>query len=106
MLSALVSVRNTDPVRSVRVVSAKYYDTKGKLLREFVSSPQILGPLATYEILIERKESAGGSGANFLIRWESDAPTNPLVIEGIHAEARGARTLSFVTSGKAIVTGE
>ncbi len=29
LLSALVSIRNTDPTRSLRVLSARYFDTHG-----------------------------------------------------------------------------
>jgi hypothetical protein len=101
-LSALISIRNTDPVSSIRVLSARYYDTNGKLLREFVPAPKILAPLGTLELFVERREAEGGSGANFVIRWQSDALASPPVTEAIHADLNSVRTVSFVTVGRPV----
>lgn len=102
LVSALVSIRNTDPTAAIRVVSARYYDTAGKLLAEYVTAPKTVGPLGTYELYVERQESAGGSGANFLIVWSADAPVNPPLVEAVHADIQGHRTLSFITSARPI----
>lgn len=101
-LSALVSVRNTSLKTPIRVLSARYYNTEGKLINEFVPKPITVGTMGTYELFIERKESEGGSGANFVIQWESAVPTNPPVVEAVHADISGPRTLSFVTSARPI----
>lgn len=101
-LSALVSVRNTSLKTPIRVLSARYYNTDGKLLNEFVPKPITVGAMGTYELFIERKESEGGSGANFIIQWESAVPTNPPIVEAVHADISGPRTLSFVTSAHPI----
>ena len=101
-LSALISIRNTDPANSIRVLSARYYDTSGKALREFVPTAKTLAPLATLELFVERREAEGGSGANFVIRWQSDTPVSPPVTEAIHADLNSVRTVSFVTTGRPI----
>lgn len=98
LVSALVSVRNTDPKQSIRLVSARYYNTSGKLLHEYLSAPRVIPPLGTYELYVERQESAGGSGANFLIVWQADGTVNPPAVEAIHADIQGHRTLSFITT--------
>ena len=96
-LSALVSIRNTDPARPIRILSARYHDSQGRLLRDFVPKVRSLPPLGTLELFIERAESAGGSGASFLIRWQADRPVNPPVVEAVHADLRNPRTVSFIT---------
>jgi hypothetical protein len=101
-LSALISIRNSDPASPIRVTSARYYDTNGKLLREFVPTPRTLAALATLELFVERREAEGGSGANFLIRWQSDAPVSPPVAEAIHSDLSSVRTVSFVTNGRPV----
>jgi hypothetical protein len=59
--------------------------------------------MGTLELFVERKESAGGSGANFIIQWEAATPTNPPVVEAVHADVRGgAPALSFVTTARVI----
>ena len=100
LVSALVSIRNTDPTRAIRLASARYYDTRGKLLAEYVTAPKTIGPMGTYEMYVERKESAGGSGANFVISWQADAPANPPMVEALHADIQGHRTLSFITTAR------
>lgn len=102
LVSALVSIRNTDMTRAIRVTSARYYDTAGKVLAEYVSPPKTIGPLGTFELYVERKESAGGSGANFVISWQADALANPPLVEALHVDIQGHRTLSFVTSAQPI----
>ena len=42
LLSALVSIRNTDARRPIRVLAAKYFDTNGKLLGERVPTPMLV----------------------------------------------------------------
>lgn len=100
--STLVSIRNVDPARSVRVISARYHDTAGKLLKEYVNSPRTIGPLATYELYVEKRDMTGGSGANFLIEWQADSPVNPLLVEAVHADIQGHRTFSFITTARPV----
>jgi hypothetical protein len=40
---------------------------------------------AGYEIFVPRSDDTGGSGANFLISWNSDTPVSPSIVEGFHA---------------------
>ncbi len=105
-LSALVSIRNTDAAQALRVVSARYHDSKGKLLRDFVPTPRTVPPLGALELFVERSESEGGSGANFIIRWQADKPANPPVVEAVHADLRNPRTVSFITVARPIRVAE
>lgn len=101
-LSALVSIRNPDAGRPIRVTSARYYDTQGKLLKEYVPAPRAVPPLGAFELFIERNDLGGGSGASFVITWNSEAPAVVPVIEAVHVDVIGNRTLSFVTQARAI----
>ncbi len=102
LVSTHVSIRNTDPNAGIRVVSARYYNTEGKLLREFLPRPQAIPALGTYELYVPRSDSSGGSGANFIIEWLADKPVNPPLVEALHADIREARTLLFVTTARPI----
>ena len=103
-MSTHVSIRNTDPSAAVKIVSARYYNTDGKLLREFLAKPQAIPPLGTFELYVPRSDSSGGSGANFIIDWTADKPANPPLVEALHADIREARTLLFVTTARPIQT--
>ncbi len=104
LVSTHVSIRNTDPAAGMKVMSARYYNTEGKLLREFLQQPQAIPPLGTYELYLPRSDSSGGSGANFIIAWVADKPVNPPLVEALHADIREARTLLFVTTARPIQT--
>lgn len=103
LVSALVSIRNTSLKTPIRILSARYYDTNGKLLKEYLPKPALVNSMGTLELFVERKESEGGSGANFIIQWESATPTNPPLVEAVHADIRnGLQSLVFTTSAHAI----
>lgn len=98
-LSAYVSIRNTDPRASLRVTSARYYNTEGQLLRDFLPKPQSVPPLGTYEIHIPRPNASGPQGANFIIEWNAERPINPPQVEALHSDGRA---LFFVTTARSI----
>lgn len=102
LVSTHVSIRNTDPAVPMKVTSARYYNTEGKLLREFLPRPQAIPPLGTFELYVPRSDSSGGSGANFIIDWTAEKPINPPIVEALHADIREARTLLFVTTARPI----
>ncbi|HEY6095432.1 MAG TPA: DUF3124 domain-containing protein [Gallionellaceae bacterium] len=101
-LSALVSIRNTSLKTPLRLLSARYYNTEGKLLKEFIASPRSIPPMGTVELFIEKSESEGGSGANFIIQWEAATATNPPVVEAVHIDNQASRPYSFVTTARVI----
>ena len=105
-LSALVSIRNTDAVQPIRVLSARYHDTQGRLLRDFVPVVRAVPPLGTLELFIERSESAGGSGASFVIRWQADRPVSSPLVQAVHADLRNPRTVSFITVARPVRAAE
>lgn len=103
LVSVLVSIRNTSLRTPIRVTSARYYSTEGKLLREYLVKPVLIGVMGTHELFVERKESDGGSGANFVIQWDSASATNSPVVEALHADIKsGNHALTFITTGHPI----
>jgi hypothetical protein len=71
LMSVLVSVRNTDPKEPIRIVAAPYYNTDGVLIRNSVPTPRVIPPFGTFELFVELRENAGGSGANYAIKLGS-----------------------------------
>ena len=97
LLSALVSIRNTDGRRPLRILSARYYDTLGKLIGERIPAPATIPPYGTLELFVELNDASGGSGANFIIKWDSEAPVNPPLVEALHANMDGGKAVIFMT---------
>ena len=103
LVSVMVSIRNTDSARPMRVTSAVYFDTDGKRIKEYVTAPRTVAPMGTLEIFIPRSDDKGGSGANFVIAWKSDAPINPPLVEALHANLPAGRSIVFVTVARPIL---
>lgn len=103
LVSALVSIRNTSLITPIRITSARYYSTEGKLLKEYLTKPAVINAMGTLELFVERKEAEGGSGANFIIQWDAATATNPPMIEAVHADIRsGQQALIFTTTARPI----
>ncbi len=54
LLETTLSIRNTDPEHAIDITSARYYDTKGKLIEEYIDSQLQLEPLETAAFLVEK----------------------------------------------------
>ncbi|MGE5548767.1 MAG: DUF3124 domain-containing protein [Solirubrobacterales bacterium] len=102
LLSSMLSIRNTDADDGLTIKSVRYYDSDGKLLREYMQTPKRLGPMASADTFVEHKDSAGGTGANFIVEWTADKPINPPVIETVNAYFFGPHSLAFTSPGKPI----
>ncbi len=102
LLSSMLSLRNTDPSQSSTITSARYYDTDGKLLREYLPKPQVLGPMGSSELFVEHKDKAGGSGANFVVEWKAERAVNPPVVETVNAYFFGTQSVAFTSPGRPI----
>lgn len=101
-VSVLVSIRNTNLKTPVRLYSARYFNTTGKLLKQFVASPVMIEPMGTHELFIEKQETQGGSGANLVIQWDAETAVNAPIVEAIHAEIKGHSTFTFVIRAQPI----
>jgi len=101
-LAATLSIRNTDPSHRITIVSAAYYDTGGKLIKQHVDAPALLGALASTRYIITEGDSTGGSGANFIVKWKSDKLVNPPLIEAVMIGTRSGQGISFVSRGQVI----
>ena len=101
-LATTLSIRNTDMLSSFQVTAIDYYDTSGKLIRRYLEKPYILGPLASSFVHIEEKDTSGGFGANFIVKWNSDRAINSPVIECVMIGATSGQGISFVSAGQEI----
>lgn len=101
-LAATLSIRNTDMAANIRVTAIDYYDTSGKLVRRHLERPAVVAPLATIYVHIEEKDTSGGFGANFIVRWQADSVINAPVVECVMIGATGGQGISFVSPAQEI----
>jgi hypothetical protein len=98
-LETTLSLRNVDSDQPVYVGSVAYYDTNGERVRSFVERTIKLKPLQTIEFLVERQDSTGGSGANFLVEWMSDEDVDELLVETVMVGTLGTQGICFSKNG-------
>ena len=101
-LAAILSIRNTDISNAIRIISADYYDTKGKLIRKYYDKEVILAPLESTYLYLPEDDTAGGIGANFIVRWTAAREVNAPVIECVMIGMKGGQGISFVSPGQVI----
>lgn len=101
-LSATVSIRNADASQPLILASVAYYDSLGNRIQQYLDGVMQLDPLATVEFVIERRDTRGGSGANFVVDWGSPGPIAEPVMEAIMLGQVGNVGISFVSIGRPI----
>ncbi|HEY6951571.1 MAG TPA: DUF3124 domain-containing protein [Bacteroidota bacterium] len=101
-LEATLIIRNTDMTNTLKVSTADFYNTEGKVIKQFVESAMILKPLETRYIYLPEKGTEGGLGANFIIRWSADRAINAPIVECLMIGARSSQGISFISPGKVI----
>ena len=101
-LAATLSIHNVNPDASVTILRADYYDTNGKLLKKYIEKPLVLSGLQTTNVVIEKSNTAGGSGANFLVEWQSKQDVTSPLIEAVMINAQSNLGIAFTTNGKVV----
>jgi hypothetical protein len=101
-LTVTVSIRNTDPVLPIKVLAVQYFDTDGKLLRNYVEKEVTLRPMGSAEYVVKESEKEGGAGANFLVKWESDKEVTEPIVETVMISTATQQGISFSSRGQAI----
>lgn len=104
LLTVTLSIRNIDPNHAITVNVVDYYETQGKLLKHCINKPFQLGPLESFRYIIPEKDTSGGSGANFLVEWNSKENTNPPIVETIMIGAQFQQGISFTSRGRVVIT--
>lgn len=98
-LETTVSIRNIDTNEPIFLEAVEYYDTDGQLAKTHVDQLIKLNPLQTIEFLIVGKDSSGGSGANFLVRWGATSEVDKPMIEAVMVGTSGTQGISFARPG-------
>ncbi len=101
-LSATLSIRNTDLSNPIIITSVRYYDTGGKLIKQYLERPVELSSLASTDFLVERTDTSGGLGANFIVEWVAEKEVSEPVVEAVMINAVSNQGISFISTGKVI----
>jgi len=103
LLEATLSIRNLDPNRAISIKSVKYFDTQGSLVKEYLDGEMRLGPLETTAFLVEKRDTRGGSGANFIVVWDAEEPVYEPLVEAVMVGFSESNSISFASPGRALI---
>ena len=101
-LTVTLSIRNTDLEQHITLSAVCKYNTTGQLVEQYLKGPVVLGPLASRHYIVEQKDTRGGVGASFIVKWRSDTQVNQPVVEAVMISQKSQRGLSFLTHGHII----
>lgn len=98
-LTTTLSIRNTSRAEGIRVLSVEFYDTAGKLLRSYLDEPVLMKPLESLRYVVKLDDDEGGSGANFIVKWEADKAVDVPIVESIMLGTGSSYGFAFLTQG-------
>ncbi|PIP41497.1 MAG: hypothetical protein COX19_03485 [Desulfobacterales bacterium CG23_combo_of_CG06-09_8_20_14_all_51_8] len=103
LLTVTLSIRNVDPTHSLKLTEVGCYGTEGALLKKYITTATTLKPLESLRYVVPEQDKTGGSGANFMVRWQSAHPMNPPIVESIMIGTQAQQGISFTSRGQVIV---
>ncbi len=101
-LTATLSLRNTDAQNPIRITSARYYGTDGAQVREYVTAPLWLAPMASTDFVVAEDDTSGGAGANFIVEWSASVEVTEPVVEAVMISTASQQGISFVSAGRVL----
>ncbi len=101
-LAATLSIRNTDLTNPIIITDVRYYDSNGKLVQQYLQRPIQLAPLASDDFFVDRSDTSGGLGANFIVEWVSQTEISEPIVEAVMIATEFQQGVSFISPGKVI----
>ena len=98
-LTVTVSIRNISSDKSIYLSKADYFNTHGELLTSYLKNPIEVLPLETIEIVIDKSQTHGGTGGNFIFDWSKDSTTASPIFESVMISTSGQQGISFTSQG-------
>lgn len=102
LVTITLSIRNTSIDNGIVLKSVRYHGTRGTLVRSYLDNPVRIPPLGTTEVIVEREDASGGSGANFLVEWVATQPVTAPLIEALMIDTHSQQGISFALRGTVI----
>lgn len=101
-LAATLSIRNTDLNQPIIITSVRYYDSAGKLVKQYLERPIQLDALASQDFFVDRSDTSGGLGANFIVEWVAQTEISEPIVEAVMIATEFQQGVSFISPGKVI----
>ncbi len=100
--SVTLSVHNASETRPLVLKRIVYFDTAGKQVESYLTSPVALKPFSTVEVPVAAADVRGGTGANFVVDWAAAGEIAEPVVEALMVGDVGAAHYAFISQGRPI----
>ncbi|MHC1745026.1 MAG: DUF3124 domain-containing protein [Syntrophobacteraceae bacterium] len=101
-LTVTLSIRNTDATQPIRILSVGYFDTEGKLIKQYVEGVVLVPPMGAVRYVVKESDKSGGSGANFLVKWKAEVGVTEPIVETVMISTATQQGISFTSRGQAV----
>ena len=98
-LSNTLLIRNVSQTDTIIVTQVDYYNSQGKLVRQYGDVPKLVAPLQSVWYIVRESDRAGGAGENFIIQWNSGSPVKPPMVETVNIGTAFGQGISFIRPG-------
>jgi hypothetical protein len=102
LLAATLSIRNNSLTDSTFISNISYYNSEGIIVRKFIDNTIGIQSMETVNYVIERDDTSGGSGANFLVELYAKHKNFKPLIQAVMIGQNGNKGSSFSTNGYSI----
>lgn len=103
-LATTLSIHNSSVENPIVIRKVSYHGTDGSLVETFLDHRIGLKPLATIEFFVAAADLRAGSGANFLVEWETPITSRSPIAEAVMIGTIGTTSYSFVSQGRSETT--
>ena len=100
--SVTLSVHNASETRPLVLKRIAYFDTSGKMVESYLTSPVALKPFSTIEVFIATTDVRGGTGANFVVDWAATGEIAEPAVEALMVGGVGSGHYAFISQGRPI----
>jgi hypothetical protein len=101
-LATTLSIRNTDLKQAITLTAVDYYDSEGTFLKHYLETPFVLNAMASKRYVVHESDKSGGSGAKFIVRWQSNQPVAEPLIESVMISTKTQQGISFTSRGRVL----
>ncbi|MEH1894813.1 MAG: DUF3124 domain-containing protein [Nostoc sp.] len=101
-LAVTLSIRNTDLTNPIIITAVRYYNSEGKLVKQYLKQPIQLDALASTTFFVNRNDTSGGLGANFIVEWVGQTEISEPVVEAVMIGTDFQQGISFISPGRVI----